>query len=184
MSNDTTAAESERAPDTDREGTEPGETLDPGATPTATALQAELDRFRELAMRAQADFENFRKRAAREKEEAVKYANAAFLDRLIPVIDNFELGLTAARQDTGAKAILAGMEMVERQLQDFLRESGVEEIDATTGAVFDPNLHEAVGHEVCAEVEEGGVVRQLRKGFKLRDRLVRPSMVVVSKGGE
>ncbi len=151
---------------------------------TAASVQADLDRFRDMALRTQADFDNFRKRAAREKDEAVRYANAALLERILPVIDNFELGLTAAKQHAGASAILSGMEMVARQLQDFLRESGVEVVNAEAGTKFDPNVHEAVGQEASAEVEDGAVTRQLRKGFKLRDRLLRAAMVTVSKGTE
>lgn len=157
----------------------------PGAAatpPSAAAVENDLERFRDLAMRRQADLENYRKRATREKEDAVKYANGAFLERLIPILDNFELGLTAARSDPSGAAILTGLEMVARQLQDFLRESGVEPVDAAAGATFDPNLHEAVGQEPSGEIPEGAVLRQLRKGFKLRDRLLRPAMVVISGG--
>jgi molecular chaperone GrpE len=144
-------------------------------------LQNDLSRFRDLALRSQADFENFRKRAAREKEDAVRYANAAFLERLIPILDSFELGLNAARAGAENSPILAGMEMVAKQLNDFLLSNGVEPLDAE-GAKFDPNLHEAVAQEQSAEVPEGHIVRQLRKGFKLKDRLLRPATVVVSKG--
>jgi molecular chaperone GrpE len=144
-------------------------------------LQADLERFRDLALRTQADFDNFRKRAAREKDDAVKYANAAFLERLIPILDNFELGLNAARSTGENSPILAGMDMVARQLNDFLLSHGVEPV-AAEGAVFDPNLHEAVAQEEHAEIAEGNVVRQLRKGFKLKERLLRPATVVVSKG--
>src|SRR5436190_16376758 len=107
-------------------------------------MQGDLERFRDLALRSQADFDNFRKRAAREKEDAVKYANASFLERLVPILDNFDLGLAAAKNDASASAILAGMDMVARQLQDFLRDSGVEPVDPQPGTVFDPNLHEAI----------------------------------------
>ena len=144
-------------------------------------LQTDLDRFRDLALRSQADFENFRKRAAREKEEAVKYANASFLEKLIPILDNFELGLTAARGSAENSPILAGMDMVAKQLNDFLVSTGVEPVNGE-GQKFDPNLHEAVAQEESAEVEEGMVLRQLRRGYKLRDRLLRPATVVVSKG--
>src|SRR6476646_4224995 len=144
-------------------------------------LQNDLERFRDLALRSQADFDNFRKRAAREKEDAVKYANAAMLERLIPILDNFELGLNAARRTEENSPILAGMDMVAKQLNDFLLQQGVEPI-AAEGAKFDPNLHEAVAQEANDDVEEGHIVRQLRKGFKLRDRLLRPTTVVVSKG--
>ena len=143
-------------------------------------LQADLDRFRDLALRSEADMQNFRKRATREKEDAVKYANVSFLDRLIPVLDNFEMGLTAARGDKNS-AVIAGLEMVSKQFTDFLAEVGVQTIDAT-GQKFDPNLHEAISQEVSANVSEGNVIRQLRKGYKLKDRLLRPSNVVVSKG--
>ena len=144
-------------------------------------LQGDLDRFRDLALRSQADFENFRKRAAREKEDAVKYANASFLERLIPILDNFELGLNAARTGAANSPILAGMDMVAKQLTDFLTGSGVEPVNGE-GQKFDPNLHEAVAQEESANVKEGVVIRQLRKGYKLRDRLLRPATVVVSKG--
>lgn len=146
------------------------------------ALNADLERFKDLAMRSAADLENYRKRAAREKEDAVKYANAAFLERLVPILDNFELGLGAAKSETGAGAIVAGLEMVARQLQDFLTACGVEPVKADPGTPFDPNVHEAIGQQPHAEIAEGAVVLQMRKGFKLRDRLLRPAAVMVSKG--
>ncbi|MCE9612332.1 MAG: nucleotide exchange factor GrpE [Chthoniobacter sp.] len=144
-------------------------------------MQADLQRFRDLALRSQADFDNFRKRAAREKEDAVKFANASFLDRLLPVLDNFELGLNAARSGAENSPILMGMDMVAKQLGDFLTGSGVEPVNGE-GQPFDPNLHEAVAQEASATVPEGTIVRQLRRGYKLRDRLLRPATVVVSKG--
>jgi molecular chaperone GrpE len=144
-------------------------------------VQIDLEKFRDLALRSQADFENFRKRAAREREEAVRYANAALFERLIPILDNFELGLNAARATAEAKAIVDGMEMVRRQLVDFLQQHGVEVVEAE-GKPFDPNVHEAVSQEVSNAVPEGSVVRQLRKGYRLKDRLLRASLVVVSSG--
>lgn len=144
-------------------------------------VQADLERFRDHALRTQADFENFRKRAAREKDDAVKYANASFLERLIPILDNFELGLNAARTDAAHSPILAGMDMIARQLSDFLAGTGAEPVNGE-GAKFDPNLHEAVAQEASDTVPEGVIIRQLRKGYKLRDRLLRPATVVVSKG--
>ena len=144
-------------------------------------MQGDIVRFKDLALRTQADFENFRKRAAREKEEASKYANASFLEKLLPILDNFELGLNAARDDARNSPILTGMDMVAKQLQDFLTGVGVETLQAE-GEQFDPNLHEAVAQEASADVPEGVIVRQLRKGYKLRDRLLRPATVTVSKG--
>jgi len=144
-------------------------------------LQSEVERYKDLALRATADLDNYRKRMARERDDAVKYANTSFLEKLIPILDNFELGLQAAKSGTGSSSILDGMAMVQRQLQDFLTGSGVEAFDAE-GKPFDPNLHEAIAQEENAEVPEGQVIRQLRKGYRLRDRLIRPANVVVSKG--
>ncbi len=153
----------------------------PEAASEESQLKADLERFRDLALRSQADFDNFRKRAARDKDDAVRYANASFLERLIPILDNFELGLTAARANAADSPILSGMDMVSRQLNDFLLSTGVEPV-AAEGQKFDPNLHEAVAQEASDNIAEGYVVRQLRKGYKLRDRLLRPATVVVSKG--
>ena len=147
---------------------------------TAT-MQADLDRFRDLALRSQADFDNYKKRAAREKEEAIKYANSSLLERLIAIVDNFELGLTAARGEGESSPIYSGMNMVLKQLTDFLAENGLQPIDAE-GQKFDPNLHEAIAHEPSANVPEGVVIRQTRRGYRLKDRLLRPSSVVVSSG--
>jgi molecular chaperone GrpE len=144
-------------------------------------LQADLDRFRDLALRSQADFENYKKRAAREKEEAIKYANSSLLEKLIAIVDNFELGLEAARAEGEKSPIFSGMSMVLKQLMDFLADSGLQPIDAT-GRKFDPNLHEAIAHEPSDEVPEGTIIRQTRRGYKMKDRLLRPSSVVVSSG--
>src|SRR6267143_2489311 len=144
-------------------------------------LQADLDRFRDLALRSQADFENYKKRSAREKEEAIKYANSALLERLVAIIDNFELGLEAARGDGERSAIFSGMSMVLKQLMDFLTEQGVQPIDAT-GQKCDPNRHEAIAHEPSEQFPEGVVIRQTRRGYRMKDRLLRPSSVVVSSG--
>src|SRR4051812_8598647 len=144
-------------------------------------LQADLDRFRDLALRSQADFENYKKRAAREKEEGIKYANSSLLEKLIAIVDNFELGLEAARAEGEKSPVFSGMSMVLKQLMDFLTDHGLHPIDAT-GQKFDPNLHEAIAHEPSDEFAEDTVIRQTRRGYKMKDRLLRPSSVVVSSG--
>src|SRR5438105_13569392 len=144
-------------------------------------LQADLDRFRDLAMRSQADFENYKKRCAREKEEAIKYANKSLLEKLVSIVDHFELGLEAARGGSEQSPIYSGMNLVLKQLQDLLTESGLEPVEAV-GQKFDPNLHEAIAHEPSAEVPEEIVIRQTRRGYRFKDRLLRPSTVVVSSG--
>ncbi len=156
-----------------------------GSTPTGdgsiASIQADLDRFRDLALRSQADFDNYKKRAAREKEEAMKYANSSLLERLIAIVDNFELGLSAARSEGEKSPVYAGMSMVLKQLTDFLADNGLQPIDAE-GEKFDPNLHEAIAHEPSTAAPEGTVIRQTRRGYRLKDRLLRPSSVVVSSG--
>jgi molecular chaperone GrpE len=143
-------------------------------------LQADLDRFRDLALRSQADFENYKKRAAREKEDAVKYANNSLLQRLVSILDNFELGLAAAKTESEQSPIYSGMVLVQKQLNDLLEENGLEPIEAG-GKKFDPNLHEAIGHEP-SQSPEGTVIGQARRGYRFKDRLLRPARVVVSSG--
>jgi molecular chaperone GrpE len=159
----------------------------PDATPDGEIadidFQAEAAKLKDLALRARADLDNFRKRSLREKEDAIRYANNGLLEKLLPVIDNFELGLDAARNATDAASVLQGMSMVQRQLQDFIRSQGLEEVPAD-GEAFDPNKHDAVSQEFSAEVPEGKVIRQVRKGYKLKDRLLRAASVIVSKGAQ
>jgi molecular chaperone GrpE len=144
-------------------------------------MQADLDRFRDLAARSQADFENYKKRCAREKDEAIKYANTSLLEKLVPIVDNFELGLEAARGQGEKSPIYSGMKMVLKQLEDFLAANGLQQIQAV-GEKFDPNLHEAIAHEPSDEAPEGTVTRQTRRGYRFKDRLLRPSSVAVSSG--
>src|SRR3989441_2121788 len=145
------------------------------------SLQADLDRFRDLALRSQADFENYKKRSAREKEEAIKYANSALLERLVAIIDNFELGLAAAKEQGEQSPIYSGMVLVQKQLNDLLAENGLHPIEAE-GKKFDPNVHEAIAHEPSDQVPEGFVLCQARRGYRFKDRLLRPAKVVVSSG--
>ncbi len=145
------------------------------------AAEAEAAKWKDAAMRATADLDNYRKRVARERDEDFKRAQAILLERLLPVLDNFDLGMMEVRKGDPKSPIVVGMEMIERQLKEFMSGSGVEVIE-TVGAKFDPNLHEAVSQEEDAKAPEGQVIRQLRRGFRLRDRLLRAAMVVVSKG--
>ena len=109
-----------------RQASEPGA----DSEDAMAGLQADLDRFRDLALRSQADFENYKKRSAREKEEAIKYANSALLQRLVSILDNFELGLAAAKTESQESPIYSGMVLVQKQLNDLLAENGLEPIDA------------------------------------------------------
>src|SRR5215472_5581657 len=143
---------------------------------------AKADEHWERLLRMAADFENFKKRATREKQDAIKFANETLVQKLIPVLDNFDNALSATQsaEAPSAQSVQAGVSMILQQLRQVLIEAGLEEVDAS-GKPFDPNLHEAVAQKETAEVPEGHVVQQLRKGYKLRERLLRPASVVVAK---
>jgi molecular chaperone GrpE len=135
--------------------------------------------WKDFATRSVAELENFRKRMAKEKQDAVRFANGSLLETLLPILDNFDFGLQAAKQENEQSTIFVGMSMVYKQLQEFLRDQGVEEIPCV-GAAFDPNVQEAVSQQPTADVPEGQVVAQVRRGYRLRERLLRPASVVVA----
>ncbi|MBI1178430.1 nucleotide exchange factor GrpE [bacterium] len=148
----------------------------------ATKAQENWDRY----VRLNADFDNFKKRAAKDRLDAIKYANEALIERLLPVMDNFEAALAAgANAETASvDSLITGVKMIATQLKGVLAESGLEEIDAA-GKPFDPTIHEALSQQPSADVPEGHVLQQVRKGYRLKDRLVRPAAVVVAaKPGE
>ena len=133
-------------------------------------------------LRTTADFDNFKKRAAREKQEAIKYANESLLQKLLPALDSLDMALAAAQAASpeAGQSLQAGVNMISQQLKAVLAEAGLEEVDAA-GMPFDPHLHEALSQQETPEVPEGQVVQQLRKGYRLRGRLLRPASVVVAK---
>ena len=173
--------------------------VDPAAEPlvqieTATLNAEQLEELKSRAakadenwerlLRTTADFDNFKKRAAREKQDAIRYANEGLLEKLVPVLDNFDAALAAVQtgstDSAAAQSLQTGVTMIFQQLKKVLTDAGLEEVNAA-GQKFDPNLHEAVSQQESAEVPEGQVLQQLRKGYKLRDRLLRPATVVVAK---
>lgn len=146
------------------------------------ARAAKADENWDRLLRTTADFDNYKKRAAREKQEAIKYANEGLLQKLLPVLENLDSALAAARAATpeAGQSLHAGVNMISQQLKTVLAEAGLEEVDAT-GKPFDPHLHEAISQQETPDVPEGQVVQQLRKGYKFRGRLLRPASVVVAK---
>ncbi|MFN7565338.1 MAG: nucleotide exchange factor GrpE [Prosthecobacter sp.] len=157
----------------------PSETAPEAPQDPIALLTAEVDKWKDLAYRSQAELDNFRKRSAREAQETRAYANADLLRGILPIMDNFEMGLEAARAESEKSMIFMGMSMVQRQIADFLRDMGVTEVEAL-GKPFDPNLHDAVSTEASADHAEGTVLRVTRRGFKLKDRLLRPVSVIVA----
>jgi len=145
---------------------------------------AKADENWDRLLRTTADFENFKKRAARERIETAQAAAAALIQKLLPVLDHFEMAQSAAQTaqapQGGIESLQAGVAMIQQQLKTVLAETGLEEIDAA-GKPFDPALHEAVSQQESSEIPEGSVLQQLRKGYKLRERLLRPATVIVAK---
>jgi molecular chaperone GrpE len=142
---------------------------------------AKATEYRDQLLRMAADLENYKKRAAREKQEAIKFANEALLERLIPVLDNFEMALAAAgAANTSVESLRSGVQMIAQQLKSTMADAGLQEIDAT-GHPFDPNFHEALSQQESPDVPEGNVLQQIRKGYRLRERLIRPASVIVAK---
>jgi molecular chaperone GrpE len=160
---------------------EPG-TLTLEQLETLKARASKADEYWDRLLRTTADFENSRKRAARERQEAVKFANESLIQKILPVLDNLEMAQAAAQPgEVGSlQSLQTGIAMVQQGLKNILAEAGLEEVDAS-GKLFDPNLHEAVSQQESADVPEGHVVHQLRKGYRLRERLLRPASVVVAK---
>jgi len=140
----------------------------------------EAAQWKEVALRTAAELDNYRKRMAREMQDTARFANAGLLESLLPVLDNFEYGLNAAKTENEKSNLYRGLSMVLKQVQDFLRDQGVEEINAS--GKFDPNVHEAMTQQPSGTVPEGGILYQTRKGYRLHDRLLRPASVVLSGG--
>ena len=146
--------------------------------PALDEVVRERDAHRERLLRVTAEFDNYRKRTERERREWVDQAAGDLLGDLLPVVDNLDRALAA---DTGdGDALRQGVEIIRRQLLDVMARRGVAPIEAV-GADFDPTLHEAVAHEPGDGHRDGEVVKELRRGYTLRQRLLRPSMVMVAK---
>ncbi|MDX2226415.1 MAG: nucleotide exchange factor GrpE [Verrucomicrobiae bacterium] len=144
------------------------------------AQVAELAELRDKNLRLMAEMENLRKRLSQEKQEAVKFANEGILFDCLPLVDNFELALGSLDKSDNIQSVKDGIKMVLGQFQQFLKNNGVEAVEAV-GKKFDHNLHEAISEEDRAETEEGTVLAQLRRGYTLRGRLLRPANVIVSR---
>jgi molecular chaperone GrpE len=146
-------------------------------------LEAEKAQLEDRLVRLQADFENHRKRTLREKQEALSYGHENVVKDVLGVVDNLDRAIEHARASSGAdfEGMLQGVELVQRELLGVLAKHGVSPIEAE-GEGFDPNIHEALAQTEDETVPAGRVARMLQKGYRLRDRLLRPARVMVSKG--
>jgi molecular chaperone GrpE len=171
-------------PDPDIDSTDTSETAGAavaaeGGSP-ADELQRQRDDYYDRLLRKTAEFDNFRKRTERERQQLSEAAAADIIEEILPLLDDLERALKA---DAGsdAAAYRRGVELIHTRMADVLRKRGVRPIDAV-GADFDPHFHQAVAHEPSSEHHEGQIIEEFSRGYMLGDRLLRPSMVKVAKG--
>jgi molecular chaperone GrpE len=151
------------------------------------AILAELAELRKQAeenyqklLRSQADFDNFRRRSRQEREELAKYASLKLIEQLLPVVDNFDRALSSSKETKDFESLAKGVEMIWRQLDQVLSQEGLKPME-TVGQPFNPEYHQAVAQVESEEHEEGIIVEELQKGYMLKDKVLRPAMVKVSK---
>ena len=168
------AAAAEEAEAAEESGAE--ETAEAGEDKAAEEEKKAEEQESERYMRLMAEFQNFKRRAAREKSDIHAYANEKIIGELLPVLDNFERALDTKSEDVEGYA--KGMELIFTQLRTALEHAGLAEIPAM-GEEFDPNVHNAVMTEDSEEIEDNHISKVLQKGYKLNDKVIRPSMVAV-----
>ena len=159
--------------------TEPAVAAEAPASPELAELQRERDDYQDRWLRKSAEFDNYRKRIERERREQGDQAVNDLLQQMLLVVDDFDRALTVDAGE-GGEAYRKGVELIHAKLHDLLRRQGLRPLDAV-GADFDPNVHEAVVHEASPDHREGEVIGELRKGYMMGDRLLRPALVKVAK---
>lgn len=148
------------------------------ATSDTAALRAKVEKLEDALLRARADYQNFQRRAAVERSEAIRYANAGLMKSLLGVLDDLERAMSSPSGETGA--VDEGVRLVYENLLKALRDHGLETISADNEP-FDPSVHEALMQQPSADHPSGTILEEFAKGYRLRDRVLRPSKVVVSK---
>jgi molecular chaperone GrpE len=145
-------------------------------------LVEERDGLQDRLLRLRAEFDNYRRRADRERSETVQFASAELMRELLNVLDSFDLAMRTAAEGSATDELLRGLDLVYKLLMDTLGRFGLKRIEAR-GNPFDPNLHQAVSTVPNNDVPENTVVEEMRRGYTLNGKLLRPSMVSVSAGG-
>ncbi len=146
----------------------------------ALSPEEALKEAADIKLRALAEMENFKKRLQKEKDEHVRYAAEKVLADLLPSLDNLDLALKYGSQDAACRNTIMGVEMTRKLLLDALKKHGLERI-GTVGETFDPEVHEAMSHDEDSGLEPGKVTEVLQMGYKLKERLLRPAKVRISK---
>lgn len=144
-------------------------------------IKSELEEKNTRLMRLQADFDNYRKRVEKEKIEIIKFASVELIEKLLPVLDNFDRAIAEEnKRDSKDKSFFEGVELIQKQLIDVLKSEGLSEIDALEKD-FDPNYHNAVQQLESDKHDSNKVIEVYQKGYQVKEKVIRPSMVVVSK---
>ncbi len=149
--------------------------------PTIESLQAQLADAEKRVLMAHADLDNFRRRTRRDQQESLKYASLPLMAQILEALDNFDRAIGAYEQDPNGEGLLDGVKMVAQQISDALTEKGCKKIESV-GQPFDPNKHQAMQMQPSDEFDANVVMMDLRPGFELHDRVIRPSQVFVSTG--
>lgn len=144
------------------------------------ALKAAAEENYQRYLRTQADFDNFRRRSRAEREEFAKYASQQLIEGLLPIMDNFDRAVAASREQSDFDSLAKGVEMIQRQLSQLLESEGLQPIVAV-GAPFNPEFHQAIMQVADENAESGTVVEELQKGYMLKEKVIRPSMVKVAE---
>src|SRR5690242_7691229 len=182
---DTAAQDVPAAEQNQRDGAEASEPLVPVETATVPQeeydrLKAEKDQLMDRLLRLQAEFDNARKREAKERAESREYAVANTVEQFLPVLDNFQLAL----KSTGsAEQLRSGVELIVKQMEEALRGISVQPVEAV-GAVFDPRVHEALEMVERNDVPDHQVIEEVRRGYRMRERLLRPALVRVASNSQ
>ncbi len=141
----------------------------------------ELEELNQQYLRLAADFENYKKRMTKDREDSIAYGNEKLIKEMLNVLDNLDRALEHSEQQEGAKPLFDGVKIVQKQFLNTLEKFGVQPIDASKGSEFDPMMHQAIEHTESDEIAPGLVLMEMLPGYTLKDRLLRPALVVVAK---
>jgi molecular chaperone GrpE len=178
-----TAGASNEQPETEVQPEDAGQSAEGASESEEDPRYAELARqaedYQQRFLRAQADFDNFRRRTMKEKEELGQYASMKLVGQLLPVVDNFGRAIEAAKAGGDVESFSKGVDMIFRQLEQVLEQEGLKAMEAV-GQPFNPEFHQAIMQVESEEHEEGIVIEEVQKGYMLKDKVLRPAMVKVS----
>lgn len=172
----------EEAPETRSAEAAPAPATEQNPPSPESAKPSEADILKDRLLRLQADFDNFRKRAARERAEWQVFALEQFIQELLPVVDHYELGLATAEKQQIEGSVMGGFKLVYDQMMSVLKKQGLTQVSAKPGTAFDPHQQEAISHIASEEHPADVVIAETRRGYKLGEKMIRPLQVVVSSG--